>query len=140
MMRLAFALSAVTLTLAVRPTPAQDKPVGPAIVEVTLDAQDKLGVKPGKWAEPSKVTSAAELEKLIGDKATREKLAKAVDLKTHDLLVFCWQGSGGDKLEYAVLESFPEQIKFGLKPGRTDDLRTHAKVFGVRKNVRWSAK
>ena len=63
-----------------------------------------------------------------------------MDLKTHDLLVFAWQGSGGDKIEYAILESYPEQIPFSLNRGVTDDLRTHAKLFAVRKNVRWSAK
>jgi hypothetical protein len=86
---------AVVLLLAVGVSAvAEDKPVGPAIVEVKLDAGDKPGVKTGEWAKPSKVTSAEELEKLIADKATREKIAKAVDLKTHDLLVFAWQGSG----------------------------------------------
>lgn len=119
---------------------AEDKPIGQPIIEVKLDPADKPGVKPGKWTEPSKVRSAEELEKLIADKDTRAKIAKAVDLKTHDLLVFAWEGSGGDKLEYAVLESYPEQIPFSLKLGMTDDVRTHVKVFGLRKNVRWSAK
>ena len=129
---LVFAVSAVTV--------AEDKPVGQPITDIKLDKDDKLEVKPGKWAEPSKVTSADELKKLVADEATRAKIAKTMDLKTHDLLVFCWQGSGGDKLEYVILESYPEQVPFKLKPGATDDLRTHVKLFAVRKNVRWSAK
>jgi hypothetical protein len=140
MTRLAFAASAVALLLAVGVSPAEDKLTGPAIIDVKLDAKDKLGVKPGEWAKPSKITSAEELEKLVEDKATREKIAKAVNLKTHDLLVFCWQGSGEDKIEYVVLESYPEQIPFTMKRGRTKDLRTHTELFAVRKNVRWSAK
>jgi hypothetical protein len=129
---LLFAVSAVTV--------AEDKLVGQPIVEIKLPKDAKPGVKPGKWSEPAKVTSAAELEKLVADEPTRTAIAKAMDLKTHDLLVFCWQGSGQDKLEYAVLESFPEQVPFTLKPGLTDDLRTHVKLFAVRKNVKWSAK
>jgi hypothetical protein len=54
--------------------------------------------------------------------------------------VFAWKGSGRDQLSYAVAESFPEQIFFSLKAGETDDLRSHTKLFAVRKNVRWSAK
>jgi hypothetical protein len=56
------------------------------------------------------------------------------------VLVFAWQGSGGDKLEYAILESFPEQIPFSLRPGLTDDIRSHTRVFALRSNVKWSVK
>ena len=136
MTRLAFAvLFAVSAVVT-----AEDKPIGQPLVEIELGKDAKLGVKPGKWSEPAKVTSAAELEKLVADKATRAAITKAMDLRTHDLLVFCWQGSGQDKLEYAILESFPEQVPFTLKPGATDDLRTHTKLFAVRKNVKWSVK
>lgn len=115
----------------------EDKPLGSAITEVKIE---KLDVKPGKWNEPVKVSSDDELKKLVSDEKTREAIAKQVDLKTHDLLVFAWQGSGGDKLSYTILESFPEQVPFKLMPGVTDDLRTHTKLFAVRKNVRWSVK
>lgn len=138
MIRLAFAVSAALLLAAV--SPAEDKPTGPAIVDLKLGDSDLLGVKPGAWAKPTVVSSADDLAKLVEDKATRETVGKAVDFKTHDLLVFCWQGSGEDKLSYAVLESFPEQIPFTLTRGRTKDLRTHTRLFAVRKNVRWSAK
>ena len=45
-----------------------------------------------------------------------------------------------DKLEYEILESFPEQIPFSLKPGATDDIRSHSHVFALRSNVKWSVK
>ena len=119
---------------------AEDKPIGQPVVEVKLAKDDKFEVKPGKWSTPSVVKSEDELKKLVPDEATRGKIAKAVDLKTHDLLVFCWQGSGGDKLSYTILESYPEQVRFSVKPGATDDRRTHVKLFAVRKDVTWSAK
>jgi hypothetical protein len=56
------------------------------------------------------------------------------------VLVFAWKGSGQDKIEYTVAESYPEQIQFVYQRGRTRDLRTHFKIFVLRANVKWSAK
>jgi len=136
MTRLALALLFVVTAAAV----GEDKPVGQPLIEVTLGESDKLAIKPGKWAAPSKIATTAELEKLVADKETRATITKAVDFKSHDLLVFAWQGSGGDKLEYTVAESYPEQVRFTLTRGLTKDLRTHTKLFAVRKNVKWSTK
>ena len=68
------------------------------------------------------------------------KLVKRVDFEQQIVLVFAWRGSGQDRLEHAVAESYPEQIFFTLKPGRTRDLRRHVKVFALRANVKWSVK
>jgi hypothetical protein len=37
-----------------------------------------------------------------------------------------------------VKESFPEQIMFSYKPGRTRDLRPHLKVYVLQSNVKWA--
>ena len=58
-----------------------------------------------------------------------------VDFTKQKLLVFAWKGSGQDKIDYVVMESFPEQITFSYKRGRTRDLRQHCKFFIIRKNV-----
>lgn len=63
-----------------------------------------------------------------------------MDFKEQTLLVFAWQGSGTDKLEYVILESFPEQIKFSYKAGGEDDLRKYVKLFVLRNGVKWSVK
>lgn len=68
------------------------------------------------------------------------KLARQVDFKNQVVLVFAWQGSGQDKLDYAVAESFPEQVMFTYRPGRTKDLRSHVRVYALRSNVKWNAK
>ena len=135
MTRIAFALLFAVSVAAV----AEDKPVGKPVFEVTQPKDTILATKVGKWTAPVKYTEW-DLLKQWTDAKTRDALSAQVDLKTHDLLVFCWQGSGGDKLTYTVAESFPEQVAFALKPGATDDLRTHVKLFAVRKNVSWSAK
>jgi hypothetical protein len=107
---------------------------------IAVQKADKIGVKPGKWNAPTVVTDPKELEAAIPDADTRKRIAGEVDLKAYNLLIFCWQGSGGDKLDTLILESFPEQLKFSLKPGVTDDLRTHTLLVTARKNVKWSTK
>jgi len=63
-------------------------------------------------------------------------LKKQVDFSKQEVLVFAWRGSGQDLLDYVVLESFPEKIRFRYQRGRTRDLRQHVKVFIVRSNVK----
>lgn len=99
----------------------------------------RLDIKPTKpvfkkWSEPVVIKTAEDAAKHFG------KAPDGVDFKKQIVLLFAWQGSGGDKLEYAILESFPEQIPFSLKPGLTRDLRQHIHVFALRSNVKWSIK
>ena len=63
-------------------------------------------------------------------------LLKKVDFQKQTLLVFAWRGSGQDKMTYTIAESFPEQIAFKILPGRTRDLRSHLKIYALRKNVK----
>ena len=89
--------------------------------------------------QPIVLKSEDDAAKYFGKDAL-ETLGKDVDFKKQFVLVFAWQGSGGDKLSFAVAESFPEQIFFSLQPGLTRDLRTHTHVYALRSNVKWSAK
>ncbi|MBM3994873.1 MAG: hypothetical protein FJ303_12075 [Planctomycetes bacterium] len=98
---------------------------------------EKSVFKNSVWHKPIVIKSHADAAKHF-DKDAQETIAKSVDFKKQIVLVFAWQGSGGDKLVYKILESFPEQIPFSLKPGVTDDIRSHSRVFALRSNVRWS--
>ena len=95
--------------------------------------------KNSNFNKPIVVKSKEEAAKHFGKKAVAS-LVKAVDFKKQFVLVFAWRGSGGDQLNYTVAESFPEQISFSRQFGRTRDLRSHAKVFALRSNVKWSVK
>jgi hypothetical protein len=66
------------------------------------------------------------------------KISKAVDFEKQSVLLFAWKGSGQDRLQYVVKESFPEQIVFSHKLGRTKDLRSHVKVYVLRSGVKWT--
>jgi hypothetical protein len=110
------------------------------IYDVTLDTGNKLTVDFKDFTKPVVISDEKELAKEVQDEATRKNLTKQVDLAKYNLMIFSWEGSGQDKIEYLVAESFPEQITFSRKLGATDDLRKHVKLFAVRKNVRWKVK
>jgi hypothetical protein len=100
---------------------------------------EKSVFKNSAWDKPIVIKSQDEAAKHFGKDAL-DVIAKKVDFKKQVVLVFAWQGSGGDKLDYQVFETFPEQISFALRPGLTRDLRAHAHVFALRSNVKWSTK
>ena len=72
------------------------------------------------------------------DKEELAAISKTVDFEKQIVLLFAWRGSGQDRLQYVVKESFPEQIMFSCKPGLTRDLRPHVKVYVLRSNVKWA--
>jgi hypothetical protein len=109
-----------------------------AIVELKV-TPEKGVFKNSAWNKPIVIKSQEDAAKHFGKEAL-DAIEKKVDFKKQIVLVFAWQGSGGDKLEYAILESFPEQIPFSLRPGLTDDIRSHTRVFALRSNVKWSVK
>jgi len=91
------------------------------------------------WRKPLVLHSEKEAAEQFGEKELA-KLVKQVDFSQQFILVFAWRGSGQDRLEHAVAESFPEQVFFTYKPGRTRDLRPHVHVYVLRSNVKWSVK
>ncbi len=105
------------------------------IVELAL-VPEHSRLQASAWNKPVAITSMREAAGHFG-RGTLETLEK-VDFEKQFLLVFAWQGSGGDTLQYSVAGSFPEQISFFLKRGLTRDLRQHTHVYALRSNVRWS--
>ena len=95
--------------------------------------------KAAKRMKPLVIRSREDASKHFSKKAL-DALTKQVNFKQQFVLIFAWRGSGQDKLTYNVAESYPEQIRFIHKRGRTRDLRPHVKVFALRSNVKWSAK
>jgi len=88
--------------------------------------------------KPLIIRSEKEAAEHFGDAAVAA-LTKQVDFKQQIVLVFAWRGSGRDLLAYTVAESYPEQVFFTFRPGRTRDLRPHVRVYALRSNVTWRA-
>lgn len=120
------------------------------LVPMPLSAQEaikeikKITPKQGlnkitKKYEPLVIHSANDAAKYFGEKELAQ-LKEQVDFEKQVVLVFVWSGSGGDMLNYSVAESFPEQITFSIRPGRTRDLRSHVHVLALRSNVKWQVR
>jgi len=92
--------------------------------------------KNSTWDKPIIIKSNTDAARHFSKDALNT-LETTVDFKKQFVLVFAWRGSGRDELSYSVAESYPEQIFFSLKRGRTRDLRRHTKVYALRSNVRW---
>lgn len=88
------------------------------------------------WRTPLVLDSAADAARHF-DEANAAALARQADFAAQVVLVFAWRGSGQDRLNAAVAESYPEQVFFTLRPGRTRDLREHVRIFALRRNVAW---
>lgn len=110
-----------------------------------LPIKDLKAVKPNETVfkeasrqKPLVIKSEKEAAEYFGMDALAA-LKKQVNFEQQIVLVFAWRGSGQDRLAYSVAESFPEQVFFEYKPGRTKDLRPHTYVFALRSNVKWRA-
>lgn len=91
----------------------------------------------GGAEKPLVIQSADEAATHFDDK-NLATLEKEVDFSKQKVLLFAWRGSGQDRIEFVVLESYPEQVRFSYQRGRTKDLRQHVKVFIIRSNVKCS--
>jgi hypothetical protein len=109
-----------------------------AVVELKV-TPEKSVFKDSAFHKPNVIKTKDDAAKHFGKDAL-DTIIKHVDFNKQIVLVFAWQGSGGDKLQYSILESFPEQVPFTRILGETDDLRSHTRVFALRSNVRWSVK
>lgn len=127
--------TAVLGSLALISTVYGRAPIEP--IEAIQGVQVKATVfRATKGRSPIVVRSRDELAKHISEDQLA-KLQKQVDWQQQQVMIFAWRGSGQDRLEFDVLESFPEQIVFRYLPGRTRDLRPHLYVFAIRSNVKW---
>lgn len=86
--------------------------------------------------DPIVIKTAEEALKYFSE-SNAKLLSAQVDFEKQLVLVFAWRGSGGDRLSYTVAESYPEQVSFKYKRGRTKDLRPHLYIYALRNKVTW---
>ena len=96
----------------------------------------KSNLKNSSWDKPIHITSRKEASIYFID----NRLTQTVDFKKQSILIFNWQGSGGDTLMYKFDESSPQKVLFSLKRGMTRDIRKHTKVYVLNSDVIWSIK
>lgn len=115
-------------------------PVFPADKDVVreIDTKDLKVAFPEKQpgiANPEVITAAADIAKSPTLKDAADTVKKLVNFEKEKLVVFAWQGSGGDKMSTAETTTAEGKVTvaFNLKPGLTRDLRRHVKVYAVPK-------
>jgi hypothetical protein len=123
--------AALALLDAAEPT----DPRAPAPREIKL-ARGKLDPVRERFDRPRVAATAEELAKLVPDKDAQGAIAKEVDFKKEQLLLFRWSGSGQDSLSFRTNKiEDGEEVVFSYTPGRTRDLRPHAKLYAVPKKM-----
>ena len=106
----------------------------PILDIIDIKANEQIW-KVAKRGVPLTLRSKSEANRYFTEPQLKRLLEK-IDFQKQTLLVFAWRGSGQDKMTYTIAESFPEQITFKILPGRTRDLRSHLKIYAIRKNVK----
>jgi len=99
-----------------------------------LPELEKFG-KPARPEVPIAIQTRAELEKIVTDTAVVEAIMKGVDFDK-EWLAFCrWNGSGQDQLDVSVVKGEDGKLRVDVayQPGRTEDLRQHAKLFVIQR-------
>jgi hypothetical protein len=110
----------------------------PAITAIKGAKPKRSVFKDASLRKPLVIGCADKAAKYFDDDALAA-LKRQVDFEKQIVLIFAWRGSGQDRLSYAVLESYPEQVRFRYRPGRTRDLRPHVYVYALRSDVQWTA-
>ncbi len=110
-----------------------------AITELDRVRPKRSVWKDSTWKRPFVLKSARQAAEFFDDDQLAN-LLRQVDFSKQFVLLFAWRGSGQDRLEVEVAESYPEQIRFLHKPGRTRDLVEHVRAYALRANVTWQVR
>jgi hypothetical protein len=122
-----------------RPASADSQPEAktPPIKEIAKLALKESAFRPGRPPQPTVLKSEKDAVEYFAENALA-RLKTEVDFAQQIVVLFAWRGSGQDQMTFTVAESYPEQVTFSYKAGRTRDLRTHVRVYALRSNVTWS--
>ena len=105
---------------------------------------DRMEVKQAAFAKSSAtkplILTSLEQAKTFFAPAQLKKISDNTNFDKQVLMVFAWRGSGQDRLDALLKESFPPQLSMKYTRGRTRDLRSHAAIFVVARNVIWNGK
>jgi hypothetical protein len=107
-------------------------PKAPKAREITVKG---LPTERGRLGKPEKMTTEAEMKKVVLDESAQKEISKQVNFKKEYLLLFRWAGSGGDRVTFTTDKN--GDVTFAFKRGLTRDLRMHSKLFAVPKDNKY---
>jgi len=104
-----------------------------------LELKSALPRRRGSAQKPTVIKDEKELKETFPDEALRKEIAADIDFSKQQLLYFAWAGSGRDRLTAKVVgEGEPHSVEFHYQRGLTRDLRPHAHLFAIGRDVKWS--
>jgi hypothetical protein len=83
----------------------------------------------GQFDRPTSIRSERHLAEVVPNEETRRAILKQVNFNKERLLLFCWNGSIGDRLKPA--KSGAGEANFEFTGGREDKAGYHAKLFAI---------
>jgi len=102
------------------------------VVELSLEGAELKEMEPREINDPLVIESAEALERLF--QAGGDAVASQVDFEKQQVLVYRWDGSGGDSLvAWRTGDGDETQISYGMQRGMTRDLRQHVVLLAVPK-------
>ena len=127
------------LLIAAAAVAGEPDPKPPPIQRLAKPKPTQAAFKASSWSKPLVIDSLEAAAPYFAEKALAVLKTK-VDFAQQRLLIFAWRGSGQDRLTSSVAESYPEQVLFRYRRGRTRDLRAPLHLYLLRSNVRWSVR
>jgi hypothetical protein len=116
---------------------AGNAPGVPVIEEVTGFRMTTIRRQGFGRNRPQTFENAKDLVNAMGEEAAK-KIVAAVDFEEQFLVFFQWSGSGRDKLSFRIAQTEEgTRVVFKYTPGRTKDLRPHARLYVIRRGVAW---
>jgi hypothetical protein len=123
-------VSGFVLSLTASALAAQPKESAARALDVKVERPAK-----GRVSQPVTIRSADELAKAIMDETAVAAVKKAVEFEKEQLVYFAWSGSGQDKISFEPTAGAAPTVTFTYTPGRTRDIRPHARLFALPKDA-----
>lgn len=90
----------------------------------------------GKRTEPTIVSSQEQLQRVMPNRQDAHRIGKAVNFKTHRLLIFAWEGDAQDRLAAKGEGASIRFVHWGNDGGK--DPHLHCQLFAVQKSTKYS--
>ena len=90
----------------------------------------------GKRTEPTVVSSQEQLLRVMPNRQDAHRIGKAVDFKTHRLLIFAWEGDAQDRLAVKGEGEAVRFVHWGNDGGK--DPHLHYRLFAIQKATKYS--
>jgi hypothetical protein len=129
------AMLVASAVIAAEPVPMEFEVRSLDLAAAKIDAGKQ---RQSKVDMPVVIGNEEALATSFADEASQAAIAKQVDLEKEQAIFFQWAGSGRDWLKAEIVETADGPVvEFQYTAGFTRDLRGHAYLFALPREVKW---